>query len=169
MPDDVKTPEGVAANRNAGMVDPIQELSGYFFEDLEVGMTAAYARTIGPADLVMFAGISGDTNPMHLNEEYASATMFEGTIAHGMLSASFISTVVGTRLPGPGCIYVSQSLKFRAPVRPGDTVTARATVKELVPERGRVTLHTVCTVGSTVVIDGEAVVQVPHRTALAAE
>ncbi|MEK9662286.1 MAG: MaoC family dehydratase [Alphaproteobacteria bacterium] len=152
-----------------GAPDPLQELSGYFFEDLEIGMTAAYARTIGPADLVMFAGISGDTNPMHLNEEYASKTMFEGTIAHGMLSASFISTVVGTRLPGPGCIYVSQNLKFRAPVRPGDTVTARATVKELVPERSRVILHTVCTVGTTVVIDGEAVVQVPHRNAAATE
>jgi 3-hydroxybutyryl-CoA dehydratase len=143
--------------------DPIEELSGYFFEDLEPGMTAAYARTIGPADLVMFAGISGDTNPMHLNEEYAERTMFEGTIAHGMLSSSFISTVVGTRLPGPGCVYISQSLKFRAPVRPGDTVTARATVKELVPEKARVVLETVCTVGDTVVISGEAQVLVPRR------
>jgi 3-hydroxybutyryl-CoA dehydratase len=156
MPDDVSLSA-------AAPVDPIEELSGYYFEDLSVGMTAVYARTIGPADLVMFAGISGDTNPMHLNEEYASRTMFKGTIAHGMLSASFISTVVGTRLPGPGCIYVSQSLKFRAPVRPGDTVTARATVQELIPDRSRAVLHTVCTVGATVVIDGEAVVQVPHR------
>jgi 3-hydroxybutyryl-CoA dehydratase len=164
MPDDVSTAAGVVPDRAPGAIDPNQELSGYYFEDLTVGKTAVYARTIGPADLVMFAGISGDTNPMHLNEEYASRTMFEGTIAHGMLSASFISTVVGTRLPGPGCIYVSQSLKFRAPVRPGDTVTARATVQELIPERSRVVLHTVCTVGSTVVIDGEAVVQVPHRT-----
>lgn len=169
MPDDVRTPARAESDSNTGTIDPIQELSGYFFEDLEVGMTAAYARTIGPADLVMFAGISGDTNPMHLNEEYASKTMFEGTIAHGMLSASFISTVVGTRLPGPGCIYVNQSLKFRAPVRPGDTVTARATVKELVPERGRAILRTVCTVGETIVIDGEAVVQVPSRIAAAAE
>jgi len=128
-------------------------------------MTAAYARTIGPADLVMFAGISGDTNPMHLNEEYAAATMFEGTIAHGFLSSSFISTVIGTRLPGPGCVYVSQSLKFKAPVRPGDTVTARATVKELDAARGRATLRTTCTVGQVVVIDGEAVVLVPRRSA----
>lgn len=90
----------------------VEELSGYFFEDLEVGMTAVYARTIGPADLVMFAGISGDTNPMHLNAEYAGQTMFGGTIAHGMLCSSFISTVVGTRLPGPGCVYVSQTLKL---------------------------------------------------------
>ena len=143
--------------------DPISELSGYFFEDLEIGMTAAYARTIGPADLVMFAGISGDTNPMHLNEEYAAATMFQGTIAHGFLSSSFISTVIGTRLPGPGCVYISQSLKFKAPVRPGDTVTARATVTELDAGRNRATLRTTCTVGSTVVIDGDAVVLVPSR------
>lgn len=144
--------------------DPIEELSGYFFEDLEPGMTAAYARTIGPADLVMFAGISGDTNPMHLNEEYAERTMFEGTIAHGMLCSSFISTVVGTRLPGPGCVYISQSLKFKAPVRPGDTVTARATVVDMNPDKSRVTLETICTVGSTVVISGEAEVLVPRRT-----
>ena len=144
--------------------NPIEELSGYFFEDLEVGMTAAYARTIGPADLVMFAGMSGDTNPMHLNEEYAQQTMFAGTIAHGMLCSSFISTVVGTRLPGPGCVYVSQSLKFKAPVRPGDTVTARATVTKLVPEKSRAVLETICTVGEKVVISGEAEVLVPHRS-----
>ena len=143
--------------------DPISELSGYFFEDLQVGMKAAYARTIGPADLVMFAGISGDTNPMHLNEEYAAATMFEGTIAHGFLSSSFISTVFGTRLPGPGCVYVSQSLKFKAPVRPGDTVTARAEITELDPGRNPVKLRTTCTVSNTVVIDGEADVLVPRR------
>jgi 3-hydroxybutyryl-CoA dehydratase len=146
-----------------GSRNPVEELSGYFFEDLEVGMTAAYARTIGPADLVMFAGMSGDTNPMHLNEEYAQQTMFGGTIAHGMLCSSFISTVVGTRLPGPGCVYVSQTLKFKAPVRPGDTVTARATVNELIPEKDRCILETVCTVGEKVVISGEAQVLVPRR------
>ena len=141
----------------------IEELSGYFFEDLKVGMTAVYARTIGPADLVMFAGISGDTNPMHLNEEYAGQTMFAGTIAHGMLCSSFISTVVGTRLPGPGCVYVSQTLKFKAPVRPGDTVTARATVTELVPGKNRAILETICTVGDKVVISGEAQVLVSQK------
>ncbi len=141
----------------------LAELSGYFFEDLEVGMTAVYARTIGPADLVMFAGMSGDTNPMHLNEQYAANTMFNGVIAHGMLCSSFISTVVGTRLPGPGCVYIKQSLRFLAPVRPGDTVTARATVKALSPERRRATLETNCMVGDTLVIDGEAEVLVPAR------
>ncbi|MBT5571624.1 MAG: MaoC family dehydratase [Alphaproteobacteria bacterium] len=142
----------------------VEELSGYFFEELEIGMTAVYARTIGPADLVMFAGISGDTNPMHLNEEYAGQTMFAGTIAHGMLCSSFISTVVGTRLPGPGCVYVSQTLKFKAPVRPGDTVTARATVTELIPQKKRVVLETICTVGDKVVISGEAQVLVPQKS-----
>ena len=142
----------------------VEELSGYFFEELEIGMTAVYARTIGPADLVMFAGISGDTNPMHLNEEYAGQTMFAGTIAHGMLCSSFISTVVGTRLPGPGCVYVSQTLKFKAPVRPGDTVTARATVTELIPQKKRDVLETICTVGDKVVISGEAQVLVPQKS-----
>lgn len=142
----------------------IEELSGYFFEDLKVGMTAVYARTIGPADLVMFAGISGDTNPMHLNEEYAGQTMFAGTIAHGMLCSSFISTVVGTRLPGPGCVYVSQTLKFKAPVRPGDTVTARATVTELIPSKNRAILETICTVRDKIVISGEAQVLVPAKS-----
>ena len=141
----------------------LDELSGFYFEDLAVDMTAAYARTIGAADLVLFAGISGDTNPMHLNEEIAAATMFEGTIAHGFLSSSFISAVIGTRLPGPGCVYVSQSLKFKAPVRPGDTVTARATLRALDAERSRAWLDTVCTVADTVVIDGEAEVLVPRR------
>jgi len=155
--------EPSAKSRLNGSRNPVEELSGYFFEDLEVGMTAAYARTIGPADLVMFAGMSGDTNPMHLNEEYAQQTMFGGTIAHGMLCSSFISTVVGTRLPGPGCVYVSQTLKFKAPVRPGDTVTARATVNELIPEKDRCILETVCTVGEKVVISGEAQVLVPRR------
>lgn len=157
MPDDVKDSAVVATP------SVIEELSGYFFEDLEVGMSAVYARTIGPADLVMFAGISGDTNPMHLNEEYAEQTMFAGTIAHGMLCSSFISTVVGTRLPGPGCVYVSQTLKFTAPVRPGDTVTARATLTELIPGKNRAILDTVCTVGKKVVISGEAQVLVPSR------
>ncbi len=155
--------ESSAKPKLNGSRNPVEELSGYFFEDLEVGMTAAYARTIGPADLVMFDGMSGDTNPMHLNEEYAQQTMFGGTIAHGMLCSSFISTVVGTRLPGPGCVYVSQTLKFKAPVRPGDTVTARATVNELIPEKDRCILETVCTVGEKVVISGEAQVLVPRR------
>lgn len=139
------------------------DLVGYYLEDLAVGQSASYAKTVTEADIVLFAGVSGDTNPMHLNQEFAAKTPFKGRIAHGMLSAGFISTVLGTKLPGAGAIYLSQSLKFKAPVRPGDTVLAKATVTALLPEKRRVTLSTVCTVGDVVVIDGEAVVMVPSR------
>ncbi len=141
------------------------ELHGLYLEDLKVGMTAVYAKTITDADIVLFAGISGDINPVHLNHEFASETMFEGRIAHGMLSASFISTVIGTKLPGPGAIYLSQTLKFKAPVRAGDTVQARTTITELVPDKRRVAMRTVCSVGDKVVIEGDALVMVPTRKA----
>ena len=139
------------------------ELDGYMFEDLEVGMTAIYSRTVTESDIVLFCGISGDTNPIHLDREYAARTQFGGTIAHGMLSASFISTVIGTKLPGPGAIYVSQNCRFKAPVRAGDTGVARVTVIELTPEKKRARLDTTCSIGAKVVIDGEAVVMVPSR------
>ena len=143
-----------------------EELHGLFFEDLTVGQTAVIARTITEADIVMFAGISGDTNPVHINEEFAAGTMFSGRIAHGMLTASFISTVIGTRLPGPGCIYLSQTLRFKAPVRVGDTIWARATVSELFPEKRRAALATSVCVRDKVVLEGEALVMVPLRAAL---
>ena len=139
------------------------ELDGYAFEDLEVGMTAVYSKTITESDINLFCAISGDTNPLHLDHEYAATTMFGGPIAHGMLPASMISTVIGTKLPGPGCVYVRQNCRFKAPVRAGDTVRARATITEILPGRRRVMLKTVCTVGDTVVIDGDAEVLVPAR------
>jgi 3-hydroxybutyryl-CoA dehydratase len=141
----------------------MEETHGYYLEDLSTGMTAAYAKTVTDADVVLFAGITGDSNPVHLDQEFAKKTMFEGRIAHGMLTASFISTVLGTKLPGPGCIYVSQNLKFKAPVRIGDTVRARVTITAINQERGRVTVETVCCVGDTVVIEGEAELLVPRR------
>ncbi len=141
------------------------QMQSYFLEDLEVGMTAVYAKTVTEADIALFAGISGDINPVHLNHEFASETIFEGRIAHGMLTASFISTVIGTRLPGPGCIYINQNLKFRAPVRAGDRVEATATVTEIIPEKRRIALKTTCAVGDTLVIDGDALIMVPSRTA----
>src|SRR5215813_14647427 len=101
------------------------ETRGRYVDEIDAGMTAVFTKTVTEADIVLFAGISGDTNPVHLDEDFAKSTMFKGRIAHGMLSASFISTVFGTKLPGPGAIYVSQNLKFKAPVRIGDTVTAR--------------------------------------------
>jgi 3-hydroxybutyryl-CoA dehydratase len=138
----------------------VNEFGGYDMEDLSVGMTATFAKTVTDADIVLIAGVSGDNNPVHVNEDYARKTIFKGRIAHGMLSVCFISTAIGTRLPGPGAIYVSQSLRFKAPVRVGDTVTARVTVKELMPEKKRVVLTTVCTVGETVVVEGEALMMV---------
>jgi 3-hydroxybutyryl-CoA dehydratase len=139
------------------------DLMGLCIEDLSVGMTAVFAKTVTEADIVLFAGISGDINPVHLNHEFATETMFEGRIAHGMLTASFLSTVIGTKLPGPGTIYLKQDLNFRAPVRAGDTARARATVKEIVAEKRRVVMETVVTVGDTVVLDGEALILVPTR------
>ena len=109
------------------------------------------------------AAISGDTNPVHLNEDFAAASRFEGRIAHGMLTASLISAVIATKLPGPGAIYRSQSLKFMAPVRIGDTVMAEVKVTEVVPEKKRAVLETTCRVGETVVVEGEAVLWVPAR------
>ncbi len=132
-------------------------------EDLSEGMSASYARTIGEADILMFAGVSGDSNPVHLDEEFAANTMFGGRIAHGMLAASFISTVFGTKLPGPGAIYISQSLKFKAPVKIGDTVVARVTLKSLNTEKRRAVFLTECRVGETVVLTGEAELLIPAR------
>ena len=133
--------------------------------ELSEGQSESYARTVTEADIILFAGVSGDDNPVHINEEWASQTMFKGRIAHGMLSAGYISTVIGTRLPGPGSIYMSQSLKFRAPVRIGDTVTATVTIREINQEKRRLTLDTVCTGGDTTVIEGEAMVMLPKPKA----
>ncbi len=141
----------------------MNELNGYNFEDLEVGMKASFAKTITEADIVLFAGASGDNNAVHINEEFAKTTAFGGRIAHGMLTASVISAAIAGRLPGPGTIYLGQNLRFKAPVRPGETVYAEVTVKELLADKGRATLTTVCTVGDKVVIDGEALVMPTRR------
>ncbi|MCS6933057.1 MAG: MaoC family dehydratase [Acetobacteraceae bacterium] len=140
---------------------------GLYFEDLSVGQSASFGKTITEADILLFAAVSGDTNPVHINAEFAAGTMFKERIAHGMLSAGLISTVLGTRLPGPGTIYLSQTLKFRAPVRIGDTVTATATVSALDAAKKRATLATICTVNGKTVLEGEAVVLVPSREASA--
>lgn len=128
---------------------------------LVVGAEASFSKTITEADVVLFAGVTGDFNPAHVDESWAAATQFGGRIAHGMLTASFISTVLAMRLPGPGTIYLGQTLRFTAPVRLGDTVTARVEVAELMPE-GRVRLATTVTRGDgRVVVEGEALVLVP--------
>ena len=138
----------------------MNDLNGYDIEDLHVGMSATFSKTITEADIVLFAGVSGDTNAIHINEEYAATTAFNGRIAHGFLSASVISAAVANRLPGPGAVYMDQRLKFLAPVRPGDTVHATVTVREVIADRGRVVLQTTCSVKGVMVIDGEALVKV---------
>ena len=138
-------------------------MNGLHLEDLSLGQTAELQHVVTDADIRAFAEVSGDNNPVHLDETYAAATPFKTRIAHGMLSAGYISAVLGTRLPGPGAIYISQSMNFKRPVRIGDEVTTRATVSDIDAERARVTLATVCEVAGKPVVEGEAVVMVPRR------
>ena len=133
------------------------------FEDLAIGQTASLGKTITEADILLFAAVSTDTNPVHINAEVAKASIFGERIAHGMLSAGLISAVLGTRLPGPGSIYMGQTLRFRGPVKIGATVTATVEITALNAEKKRATLKTICTVDGEVVIEGEALVQVPSR------
>ena len=134
-----------------------------FIEELSPGQCAESSKTVTQADIVAFAEISGDHNPVHLDAAFAATTPFKGLIAHGMLSASFISAILGTQLPGEGTIYLGQNLKFLAPVRPGDAVRTVITVQEIVPEKRRVVCQTACYVGTTQVIDGTATLLVPSR------
>src|SRR5262245_24617792 len=134
-----------------------------YFEDLSVGMTEKFSKTISSSDVVGFAEVTGDRNPIHLSEHFAAKTPFGRRIAHGLYTASLISAVLGTRLPGPGAVYISQTLNFRAPVRLGDTVEVSVTVAELIPDRKRARLTCTCTVAGEIVLDGEALVKVPSR------
>jgi 3-hydroxybutyryl-CoA dehydratase len=134
-----------------------------YLEDIEVGMTRSASKTIGDREVTLFAEVSGDHNPVHFDEDYARGTIFEGRITHGMLTAALISGVIGEQLPGHGTIYLSQTLKFRAPVRPGDRVDTRVEVREVDRARRRVTLDCACRVGDRVVLEGEALVLAPSR------
>lgn len=141
----------------------MNELMGYDIEDLEVGMMANFSKTITEADIVLFVGVSGDNNAIHTNEEFASKTIFNGRIAHGMLSASVISAAIANKLPGPGTIYMSQNLRFKAPVRAGDTVHAQVSVTEIFLDKQRALLRTECFVKGEPVIEGEALVKATSR------
>ena len=135
---------------------------GKTIKELKIGDTAERSKTVSESDIYQFAGITGDFNPAHMNEEYAKKTFFKTRIAHGMLSAGFISTVIGTKLPGTGSIYIKQDLNFLAPVRIGDTITARVEVVEVMTGKNRVRLKTVCVnQEGTLVLDGQAVVSPP--------
>ena len=132
-------------------------------EDIEIGMTRSLRKTVTDRDIQLFAEVSTDHNPVHLGDAYAQDTRFEGRIAHGMLTASLISAVIGEQLPGHGSVYLGQSLRFMAPVRPGDTVDTHVTVTAIDHAKRRVTLETHCAVGTTVVLKGEALVMAPSR------
>ncbi len=142
----------------------MNDIGGYDIEDLRPGMHATYSKTITEADIVLFAGVSGDNNAMHTNEEFAQTTPFGGRIAHGFLTASVISAAVANRLPGPGTVYLAQQMRFKAPVRPGDTVHATVSVVSLDEAKARAVLATICRVGDTVVIEGEATVMTTSVT-----
>jgi 3-hydroxybutyryl-CoA dehydratase len=142
------------------MLPPTRTL---YFEDLSVGLSESYEKEVKSSDVVGFAEITGDRNPIHLSEHFAAKTPFGGRIAHGLYTASLISAVIGTRLPGPGAIYMSQTLNFRAPVKIGDIVRASVEVVELVEQGHRVKLICRCQVGDTLVLEGEALVKVPAR------
>ena len=138
-------------------------MTGLTIDELSVGQSAQFSKTITETDIYLYAGISGDFNPAHVNEQYAAKTFFKTRIAHGMLTASFISTLIGTILPGPGSIYMRQELNFLAPVKIGDTVTAIAEVAEIIADKKRVRLKTWCVnQEGTTVLDGEALVSPPR-------
>lgn len=132
-------------------------------EDLEIGMTRSLSKTITDREIELFAEVSSDHNPVHLDDAYARDTIFQGRIAHGMLTAGLISAVIGEQLPGHGSVYLGQTLRFMAPVRPGDRVDARVTVLTIDHGKRRVTLECLCHVGDTVVLKGEATVLAPSR------
>lgn len=136
---------------------------GDVFNTLKVGMSEGYSQTITDADIKSFAGVSGDRNPVHMSDDFASESRYHKRIAHGFLPASFFSAIFGTKLPGFGCVYVSQSLKFLRPVYLGDTVTAQVTIKSLDVEKRRIFFDTVCLVKGKKVIHGEAEIYLPLK------
>jgi len=136
-------------------------MENYTVNDLSVGMSATMSKTVTEADIILFAGITGDFNPAHIDDEYAKASMFKERIAHGMLSAGFISATLAMKLPGPGSIYMSQNLKFKAPVKIGDTVKATVTITEINIDRKIIKLDTFCTVADKKVIMGDCTMMKP--------
>lgn len=143
----------------------LPETQTLYFEDVSLGMRESYTKHVSASDVVGFAEISGDRNPIHLSEHFAAQTPFGGRIAHGLYTASLISAVIGTRLPGPGAIYISQTLRFMAPVRIGDDVIASVEIVELIEKGRRAKLRCECRVGETLVLEGEAEVKIPARPA----
>lgn len=147
------------------MNDAFEALHGYYIEDLKTGMSASVTKAFTGRDVDMYAQLSTDDNPLHMNEEFAARTRTGGRVVHGMITASLVSAIIGTRLPGPGSLWMRQDMRFLAPVRIGETVAAKAILDDIDPERQRVRLTTVCTVADRTVLDGHALVWVPSRSA----
>ena len=137
----------------------------YYIDDLKPGMSESFSKTVSERDVELFGEVSGDMNPVHFDEDYAKTTIFGGRIVHGVLVLSLLSTVLGTKMPGPGAIFLNQSTRFKAPVRIGETVTAVCTVREVFPSRRRVIFDCICKVLDKVVVVGEATVMMPSRPA----
>lgn len=135
-----------------------------YFEDLEIGQEASMSRVVSEADIVAYAALSGDYNPVHIDPDYAAKTIFKERIAHGILSAGYISAIFGMKLPGPGAIYISQTLNFKGPVKIDDRVETLVRLIELNADKGRATFDCICTVAGKPVLTGEAVLQVPRRS-----
>ena len=135
----------------------------YYIDELKVGMSERFEKTVTERDVELFGEVSGDMNPVHFDEEFARKTIFRGRIAHGVLCLSYMSTVLGMKMPGPGTIFMSASSRFKAPVRIGDTVVTICTVREIVPEKRRVLFDCLCKVGETTVVEGDALVMAPAR------
>ena len=140
-----------------------ETMHGYFLEELKVGQEETIYKKVSSSDINDFSKITGDYNPVHINERFAEKTIFKKTIAHGFLTASFISSVIGTKLPGPGCIYLKQSLKFLAPVYPGDNIKVNVKIKTIIVEKKRIILETYCSVGDKKVLEGEAEILVNKK------
>jgi len=145
------------------MSSTFEQLHGYYIEDLRHGMQAVVSKTFTQEDVEVYARLSTDTNPLHLDESFASRTRAGGRVLHGMVTASLISAVIGTRLPGPGCLYVKQEMRFLAPVHVGEEVHASAEIVDLEPGRHRARMSTLCTVAERPVLEGEALLWVPSR------
>jgi 3-hydroxybutyryl-CoA dehydratase len=137
----------------------------YTIDDLKPGMSAEFTKTVSERDITLFGEVSGDTNPVHFDEAFAATTPFKGRIAHGVLTASYISTVLGMDMPGPGTIFLALNVRFKAPVRIGDAVTAVCTVRDVISDKRRVVFDCRCKVGETIVMEGDATVMPPARKA----
>lgn len=147
------------------MNDSFEARHGYWIEDLETGMSESVSKSFSDRDVAMYAELSTDNNPLHLDEEFAAQARTGGRVVHGMVTASLISAIIGTRLPGPGCLWMGQEMRFLAPVRIGETVQATATLEDVDRPRQRVRLATTCRVDGKTVLDGSAMVWVPSRRA----